>query len=170
MNNFDRFDAAKSSDPLDAAALALQFSAGCGSKSAAWNWADRAVQAAAEAGVKLDGGRASWPDLDAMTDQLAAAAKRGPETVIVSRHAGAVAWLAAQGITGTVIVQATPDDVRGRVVVGNLPLHLAALAVRIGSIDLPNLSAADRGRDLTPAEMDAAGARLAWYEVKAVQP
>lgn len=90
--------------------------------------------------------------------------------VIISRHAGAIEWLARQGITGSVIAQATAEDVRGKVVVGNLPLHLAALALRVGSIDLPNLAAADRGRDLTPAEMDAAGASVQWYEVKAVQP
>lgn len=170
MNNNDRFNQAMRSDPLEAAALAIQFSSGCGSKSAAWGWADRAVEAAAERGVKLDGGRASWPDLPAMTGQLVAAAQRGPKTVIVTRHAGAVAWLARQGITGPVIAQAAPEDVRGKVVIGNLPLHLAALAARVGSIDLPNLAAADRSRDLTPEEMAAAGACINWYEVKAVQP
>lgn len=89
--------------------------------------------------------------------------------VIISRHAGAIEWLARQGITGSVIAQATAEDVRGKVVVGNLPLHLAALAERIGSIDMPNLAAADRGRDLTPEEMDAAGARISWYEVRAAE-
>ena len=32
------------------------------------------------------------------------------------------------------------------------------------------LAAADRGRDLTPAEMAAAGATIRWYVVEAVQP
>ena len=167
MNNFEKYDDALARDPLEAAALAIQFASGCGSKSAAWSCADNAVKAAAEAGIALNPGRASWPDLDAMTDQLAAAMKREPETVIVSRHAGAVAWLAAQGITGNVIAQATPEDVRGKVVIGNLPLHLASLAERVGSIDMPQLAAADRGRDLTPEEMDAAGAHLSWYVVAA---
>jgi len=168
MNNQDRFEIAKRSNPLEAAALAIQFASGCGSKSAAWSWADDAVKAAAEAGIALNPGRASWPDLGAMTDQLAAAMKREPETVIVSRHAGAVAWLAAQGITGTVIEQATADDVRGKVVVGNLPLDLAAEAHQVGSIDLPGLLREQRGRDLTPAEMNAAGATLRWYVVEAI--
>ena len=170
MNNNDRYEIALRRNPLEAAALAIQFADGCGSKRAAWNWAAAAVKAAAQAGVTLDGGSLSWPDTAAMTNQLTAAQRRQPETVIVSRHAGAVAWLAARGITGRVITHAAPEDVAGNIVVGNLPLHLAALALRVGSIDLPNLAAADRGRDLTPAEMDAAGASVQWYEVKAVQP
>ena len=89
------------------------------------------------------------------------------EFVIVSRHEGAVKWLAERGITGNVIAHATPEDVRGKVVVGALPLHLAALTEAVGSIDLPNLRADQRGVDLSPEEMDAAGARVAWYEVRA---
>jgi CRISPR-associated protein Csx16 len=90
------------------------------------------------------------------------------ETIIISRHAGAIEWLAQRGITGPVITgNATPDDVRGKVVVGALPLHLAALAVKIGSIDMPGLRADQRGKDLTPAEMDAAGACIRWYVVTA---
>ena len=90
------------------------------------------------------------------------------EFVIVSRHAGAVEWLESRrGITGKVIAHAAPEDVRGKVVIGALPLHLAALAERVGSIDMPQLAAADRGRDLTPEEMDAAGAHLSWYVVAA---
>ncbi len=170
MSNLDRFEQAMRSDPLEAAALAIQFSGGCGSKVAAWSWADGAVEAAAQVSVTLDAGHASWPNLNAMTDQLAAAKTRKPETVIVSRHTGAVEWLAQRGIAGAVIAQATPEDVRGKNVIGNLPLHLAALARRVGSIDLPNLAAADRGRDLTPEEMDAAGATIRWYVVAAVQP
>ena len=70
MNNNDRYEQALKTDPLEAAALAIRFSGGCGSKSNAWNWADRAVAAAKQAGVTLNPGRASWPDLNAMTDQL----------------------------------------------------------------------------------------------------
>ena len=76
--------------------------------------------------------------------------------------------LAQRGITGEVIAQATPEDVRGKNVIGNLPMHLASLAAKVGSIDLPRLAAADRGRDLTPEEMDAAGATIRWYVVAAV--
>jgi hypothetical protein len=72
MNNQDRYQLALRRDPLEAAALALNFSAGCGSKLAAWNWADRAVEAAAKAGVTLDPGNLSWPELDQMDAQLKA--------------------------------------------------------------------------------------------------
>lgn len=87
--------------------------------------------------------------------------------VIVSRHAGAIEWLRQWGYTGPVISgNAAPDDVRGKVVIGNLPLHLAALADRVGSIDMPNLADRDRGRDLTPEEMEQAGATINWYIVR----
>ena len=73
MNNFDRYDKALAIDPLEAATLALTFASGCGSKANCWNWADRAISAAKQAGVTLDPGRARWPDLPGMTDQLTAA-------------------------------------------------------------------------------------------------
>ena len=91
------------------------------------------------------------------------------EVVIVSRHAGAVAWLAERGITGEVIAHvADPAQIAGKAVIGNLPLHLAALAERVGSIDMPGLTPAQRGQDLSPEEMDEAGAALSWYDVRAV--
>jgi len=90
-------------------------------------------------------------------------------TVIVTRHQGLVEWLAGQGITGTVIVQATADDVRGKNVIGALPLHLAALAARITVVDMPGLTVAQRGVDLTPAEMNAAGAHLSTYIVRSAE-
>ena len=78
--------------------------------------------------------------------------------VIVSRHAGQVEWLKERGITGEIIPHATPEQVRGKDVVGNLPLHLAALANSVAAVNLPNLPADLRGQDLTPAQMDEAGA------------
>lgn len=88
------------------------------------------------------------------------------EIVIISRHVGAVEWLRRQGIEGDVIPHATAEQVRGRTVIGALPLHLAAEAESIGSIDLPRLTPEQRGQDLTPEQMDAAGASIAWYVVR----
>ena len=89
------------------------------------------------------------------------------EFVIVTRHSGAVAWLAERGITGEVIAHVSdPSQVAGRAVIGSLPLHLATLTKRIGSIDMPGLRADQRGADLSPEEMDAAGAALSWYIVR----
>ena len=91
------------------------------------------------------------------------------EFVIVTRHSGAVAWLAERGITGEVIAHvADPAQIAGKAVIGNLPLHLAALAERVGSIDMPGLTPAQRGQDLSPEEMDEAGAAIVWYEVRAL--
>lgn len=47
MNNRDRYDIALETNPREAAALALQFANGCGSKASAWNWADRKAAAPA---------------------------------------------------------------------------------------------------------------------------
>ncbi|GIV81675.1 MAG: hypothetical protein KatS3mg051_1029 [Anaerolineae bacterium] len=89
--------------------------------------------------------------------------------LIVSRHAGTVEWLARRGITGEVVEHATPDAVRGRVVYGNLPLHLAALAAEVVAIDMPDLPRDVRGWDLTPEEMDTFGARMTRYRVLKVE-
>lgn len=87
--------------------------------------------------------------------------------VIVTRHPGAVEWLRERGITGAVIDHATPDDIRGKHVIGALPMHLAAMAASVTVIDMPGLQAEQRGKDLTPAEMTAAGAVLVSYVVSA---
>lgn len=88
--------------------------------------------------------------------------------VIVSRHQGLVDWLAQRGIVGKVIVHATPDDVRGKDVIGNLPLHLAAMAKSVTVVDMPALPADWRGQDLSPDQMDQAGAKLTRYVVRKV--
>lgn len=86
--------------------------------------------------------------------------------VIVSRHAGTIEWLKSHGITGDVIAHVSdPVQIVGKIVVGALPLHLAAQALAVASIDMPDLPADRRGQELTPAEMDAYGARLSVYRV-----
>jgi CRISPR-associated protein Csx16 len=86
--------------------------------------------------------------------------------LIVTRHPGAVEWLKLHGVTGEVVPHVdNPQRVAGRVVYGVLPLHLAALAQKVVVIDLPGLQADQRGKDLTPEEMDAAGANLQAYIV-----
>ena len=88
--------------------------------------------------------------------------------VIVTRHKGAVEWLARRRYCGRVVEHATPDDVRGKAVIGVLPLHLAALCAAVASIDMPKLRADQRGVDLTPEEMNAAGATLHWYAIEKI--
>jgi putative CRISPR-associated protein (TIGR02620 family) len=88
------------------------------------------------------------------------------ETLIVTKHKGLVEWLADRhGITGQVLQHVGVEDVRGRRVVGVLPPPLAAEAVEVLTVEMPLLRQDQRGVDLTPAEMDAAGARLFRYRV-----
>ena len=92
------------------------------------------------------------------------------ETVIVTRHPGTVAWLAQRGITGSVIAHACPDDVRDKHVYGVIPLRLAAVADLVTIVDMSELTPEQRGRDLSPPEMDAAGAVMCTYCVEVVPP
>lgn len=93
-------------------------------------------------------------------------------TLIVTRHKPLVEWLAANGITGEVIEQATPDDVKGKDVIGILPLHLAALTRTITEVSMPGLTLEQRKKnaagDLTVEEMDAAGAHLRRFMVQEI--
>ena len=87
--------------------------------------------------------------------------------IIVTRHAGAVEWLSKQGIVGDVISHVTDaSQVQGADVYGALPFHLASIANSVTVVDMPNLRPDQRGQDLTPEEMDAAGARLQRYIVR----
>jgi putative CRISPR-associated protein (TIGR02620 family) len=86
--------------------------------------------------------------------------------VIVTRHAGAVKWLRQHGYIGEVLDHVDdPAQVRGKIIVGALPQHLAAVALELWTIDMPRLSQEQRGKDLSPEEMDAAGAQLHRYKV-----
>jgi Putative CRISPR-associated protein (Cas_VVA1548) len=89
-------------------------------------------------------------------------------TVIITRHAGLVEWLRLRGIEGIAIPQATPEEVTGKVVIGALPPYLACLAEEVISVDMPNLRADQRGKDLSPAEMDEAGAAMRHYVTREV--
>lgn len=109
--------------------------------------------------------------------------------VVVSRHPAAVEFIAAE-IGGRVVgdgeqsfitvevgprktrmipvlAQAGPDDVDGRVVGGNLPLHLAALARLVVAVEFDGEP--PRGREYGLPEMRAAGAHLRVYRVRSVR-
>ncbi|NYZ13548.1 CRISPR-associated protein Csx16 [Azospirillum sp. RWY-5-1] len=92
--------------------------------------------------------------------------------LFVTRHAGAVAWAARRGIAAEMvdhldIGRVRPDDV----VMGTLPLHLAAAVCARGArflhleLDLPPDA---RGRPLTADDMDRYGAALVEYRVERV--
>jgi len=135
----------------------------------AWSLAQEAAELA---GVEVHrdprvSSRRGWPDFERLEADVRAAL--APQFVIVSRHAGAVEWLRRKGIEGEVITHITdPSAVAGKIVVGNLPMHLAAAADRVGVIEMPDLPAEKRGVDLTADEMEEFGARLSWYRVESL--
>ena len=88
-------------------------------------------------------------------------------TLIVTRHKGMVQWLKNMGVEGRVIEHATEEDVRDNVVYGNLPFGLASAAAFVTVVEMPDLKSEHRGKDLSPEEMNAAGARLRSYKVTA---
>ncbi len=83
------------------------------------------------------------------------------ENIIVTRHAGALRWLTAKGIVGEAITHiSSPEQVRGKRVVGGVPLHLAAEAAEVLAIVMPELPPELRGKELTAEQMEQFGARL----------
>lgn len=91
---------------------------------------------------------------------------------IVTRHTGAVAWLRAKGFDGEVVPHLSTDAIQpGNSYIGVLPIPMIKQILDAGSrfflLMLPEVTAAQRERELSPPEMDAAGARL--VEVKAIE-
>jgi putative CRISPR-associated protein (TIGR02620 family) len=92
------------------------------------------------------------------------------ERLIIARHAGAVEWLRRNGIKGQVVAHVDdPEILEDKHVYGVLPLYLAARARSITEIAMPGLTPEQRGKELTPEEMDEAGARLQTYFVTQVK-
>lgn len=95
-------------------------------------------------------------------------------TFFVSRHPGALDWAAEEGVTVDVLLaHLDPQTIQpGDVVIGTLPIHLAARVCERGgrylhlSLELP----ADwRGQELSAADLRQCGARLEEYQVTAVR-
>ncbi len=86
--------------------------------------------------------------------------------LIVSRHPAAIEFIRAQRpelANAPVLAQATTEDVRGKHVIGNLPLALCALAESVEVVEFAG--APPRGQEYTIEDMIAAGARLRRYIV-----
>jgi len=77
--------------------------------------------------------------------------------------AGPESWRTVADVP--VKAEVSADDVRGRHVVGNLPLHLAAMCASITAIEFDGPP--PRGAEYTADDMDRAGARLRAYRVVA---
>jgi hypothetical protein len=91
------------------------------------------------------------------------------DRVIVTQHPAAVEFIRREMpefVGAPVLKSAAPNDVRGCIVAGNLPLNLAALAAEVIAIGFSGPP--PRGREYTLSDMDAAGAYLARYRVEAL--
>ena len=88
------------------------------------------------------------------------------KNIIISRHEGAVAWLEEiKGVTGKVIPHFDEKvEVKNKKVYGTLPVHLIKEIIDNGGefylINLPSVAFSQRGEELTPSEMEKAGAQL----------
>lgn len=89
----------------------------------------------------------------------------------VSRHPGAAQWAARQGFAvDRIVAHLDPAQIAaGDVVIGTLPVHLAAEVCARGarffnlSLDLP---AEARGRELSAEDLQRYGARIEPYHVQ----
>jgi len=88
-----------------------------------------------------------------------------PETIIVSRHHSQVVYLRSLGYEGLVMEHVTASDVRGKIVIGNLPMNLACLCKKVGCADM-KIPADKRGCELTLAEVQEFSNGVVWYTVK----
>lgn len=94
-------------------------------------------------------------------------------TFFVSRHRGAADWACAQGLAvDHRMAHLELDAIRpGDVVIGTLPVHLAALVCARGARYLHlvlELPPERRGQELSASDMAACGARLEEYRVQHV--
>ena len=93
---------------------------------------------------------------------------------IVTRHTGTVDWMRARGIAGRVVAHLDPADIGpGDTVHGTLPVNLVAditaRGARYNHLVL-TLPLAQRGTELTCADLDRAGATLVAYEARRIDP
>jgi len=71
---------------------------------------------------------------------------------------------ADHGFSVPVVASATPEQVNGRRVVGNLPMALAYLCERFAAVEFDGPP--PRGAEYSADDMDAAGARVVEYAVR----
>mgnify|MGYP001610046883 FL=1 len=107
----------------------------------------------------------------AQSEARLAAAAVAERWVVVSRHPATLEFIRREmpdefGRAHVVTGDATPtvEDVAGALVIGTIPLNLAAYAVAVYAIEFERTP--QRGTDYTLDGMDAAGASIHRYAVK----
>ena len=96
------------------------------------------------------------------------------KNIIVSRHEGAIAWLKSKGYEGEVMAQLDLSKIEENdIVIGTLPIPLIKEVMRKKAhfilLSLPSIAFSERGKDLSPRDMEAAGASLKWIMQLATQ-
>lgn len=92
-------------------------------------------------------------------------------TYFISRHKGAIDWIAQQGIhIDKTLSHLNPQDIqKGDIIVGTLPIHLVAKVCQQGGryfhLTL-NLPEALRGKELSAEDMQNAQAQLEEFNVE----
>jgi ankyrin repeat protein len=87
------------------------------------------------------------------------------ETLIVTRHSALVTFLREKyGITGTVVEHISKEDARSRNIIGNVPLHIAAYANAVATLEL-DIPRELRGVELTVEQIRQYSKGLEWYRV-----
>lgn len=93
--------------------------------------------------------------------------------IVVTRHPALTDYAREIGLVGDdVRVIAHVDDptvLDGQVVVGVLPMHLAARCAAVCEIPLA-LTAEDRGKDLPIERLREIAGEPCWYEIRRVEP
>jgi len=89
------------------------------------------------------------------------------EIITISRHSGAIEWLKKYHPEFSNVqhfVQALPDDIRDKIVIGTLPINLAYLAKEYYhlSMDIPLEM---RGKELTVTDMEKCNCKLEHYKI-----
>lgn len=87
------------------------------------------------------------------------------DTIIVTRHPGALVYLESLGYTGEIVGHLDPTQITvGTTVIGILPVQLIAAVLAAGGqyigVVLPELPAEMRGVELTAAQTVEYGAQL----------
>ena len=87
------------------------------------------------------------------------------EFVIVSWFSGEREWIKRQGIDAKEVEGRvySPEQLRGKIVLGHIPNHLGYLAKEIWEIWTPYRKPDQKGKDLNADELQSAGAKFVKY-------
>ena len=89
------------------------------------------------------------------------------ETLIISRHAGAMGWIQKhhpEFAECELITHASPEILKGKRVIGILPIQLAVLATEFWNLSL-NVPANMRGKELTIEDMEKFDCKIEQFQI-----